>query len=144
MNTEAKELKGIVRFMRSESDKCECCEGGHVYCKYIEVDGKHTDMFAEIQSFIQSAGNDIEDKELTIALSYEPREGKKASMESAKCNKHDVNCCALLDEVRQYRKEQAELFEWTKKNGHPKMASFDEGGLNACDKLIVIIEKHCS
>lgn len=57
---------------------------------------------------------------------------------------HNVNCCALLNEVRQYRKEQAELFEWTKKNGHPKMASFDEGGLNACDKLIAVIEKHCS
>lgn len=90
MNTEAKELKGIVRFMRSESDKCVCCKGNHVYCRYIEVGGKQTDMFAEIQSFIESAGDDIENKELTITLNYEPREGKKASLKSAKCNKHDV------------------------------------------------------
>lgn len=47
----------------------------------------------------------------------------------------------LLKEIRQYRKEQAELFEWTKKNGHPKMASFDEGGLNACDKIIAIVAR---
>jgi len=67
-----------------------------------------------------------------------------SSDELSNCNKPHVNGCALVNEVRKYRKEQAELFEWTKKNGHPKMASFDEGGLNACDKLIAIIEKHCS
>lgn len=47
----------------------------------------------------------------------------------------------LLNEVKQYRKEQAELLDWNKHNGHPVMVSFDEGGLNACDKIIAIIER---
>jgi hypothetical protein len=47
----------------------------------------------------------------------------------------------LLNEVKQYRKEQAELLDWNKHNGHPVMISFDEGGLNACDKIITIIER---
>lgn len=47
----------------------------------------------------------------------------------------------LLNEVKQYRKEQAELLDWHKHNGHPITISFDEGGLNACDKIIAIIER---
>ena len=47
----------------------------------------------------------------------------------------------LLNEVKQYRKEQAELIDWNKNNGHPIMVSYDEGGLNACDKIIAIIER---
>ena len=47
----------------------------------------------------------------------------------------------LLIEIKQYRKEQAELLDWNKHNGHPVTVSFDEGGLNACDKIIAIIER---
>lgn len=76
---------------------------------------------------------------------YKEREANEAerSQEQA-LHKHGVNCCALLDKFKQYRKEQQELCEFSKNNGHPKSAAFDEGGLNACDKLIAIIEKHCS
>ena len=47
----------------------------------------------------------------------------------------------LLNKIKQYRKEQAELHEWTKKNGHPMTANYTEGGLDTCDKIIAIIER---
>lgn len=47
----------------------------------------------------------------------------------------------LLNEIKKYRKEQAELHEWTKKNGHPMTANYTEGGLDTCDKIIAIIER---
>lgn len=46
----------------------------------------------------------------------------------------------LLNAIKQYRKEQADMLDWSRRNGHPVMANFDEGGLNACDKIITIVE----
>ena len=33
-----KEITGKVIFKRSDTDDCQCCEGKHVYCQYVEFD----------------------------------------------------------------------------------------------------------
>lgn len=66
--TKIGEIKGTVKFLRNDSDKCICCEGKHIYSKYIELNKKQTDLFNEIHNIINNAGNSIENKEICFTI----------------------------------------------------------------------------
>lgn len=65
-----KEIKGIVRFKRNSMSNCVCCEGNHIFSKYVSElnSDEMIDMNAEIKSILT---NDKENKRIKITIEIE-------------------------------------------------------------------------
>ncbi len=48
MIEQKKEFNGIVTFMRQESDSCVCCEGNHIYCRYVNFKENPKEVMKEM------------------------------------------------------------------------------------------------
>lgn len=60
-----KSIEGKIVYQRSESDECVCCEGKHIFSKYIDAD---------IHSFIREyalTGEKLEGKTVKISIEIE-------------------------------------------------------------------------
>lgn len=65
-----KEINGIIEFKRNSMSNCVCCDGNHIFSKYISKlnsDGM-IDVNAEIKSILT---NDKENKRIKITIEIE-------------------------------------------------------------------------
>lgn len=65
-----KEIEGVVKFSRSESADCACCEGRHVYGKQVnEIDSNN---WIDVNTIIRKLlTKDTENKKVKITIEIE-------------------------------------------------------------------------
>lgn len=65
-----KEINGVISFKRNTMKNCACCEGNHIFSKYIsEIDSDNMiDINTEIKSLLT---NDKENKKVKITIEIE-------------------------------------------------------------------------
>jgi hypothetical protein len=65
-----KEINGVIKLKRNSMSNCVCCEGNHIFSKYIsELNSSEAiDINAEIKSLLS---NDKENKKVKITIEIE-------------------------------------------------------------------------
>jgi hypothetical protein len=65
-----KKIKGIVKFQRENNSDCVCCNGNHIFCKYIsEINsGQPIDINSAINELLTE---DKENGKIKIIIEFE-------------------------------------------------------------------------
>lgn len=69
MIKQEKKFEGIVTFQRSEDEdglKCSCCEGKHIYCRYVNFKEDPKEVMTEMLR--ECTGKDKEGRKVTMEI----------------------------------------------------------------------------